>query len=216
MGEENKKNAWQMLERILNEFDERIKDLEDRLSVLEKGQAVNVLMDEKHIPEQRKGIVEGKRLTESKGMIERVITLPVCDVCGLRIGEKFIVCHKCGRKLCDECSISFENTYFCLECLREKINLPKRLFLVLQCVASEVTNRKKISELTKIPKEDVQSCIEELLVLGLIEKRGISIFSDYKITDDGMSVISAYKQAYTSDDVVQFYSELKKFRDDAD
>lgn len=217
--EDSRQNAWQMLEGILNRFDERLKELENRLSNLEKAQAIpSVIMDEKHIPEQRKGILEGRRISNSQGAIERVITLPVCDVCGLRLGEKFVACPSCGKKLCDECSINFDNRNYCLACLRKRINLSKRAFLVLQSVANDVTNVKTISELTKIPKDEVRACFEELLALRLMEKRGISILANYRVTDDGMSVISAYKQVYSSDDVTQFYSELRKvsskFRDD--
>lgn len=210
--ENSKQNAWQVLEGILNRLDERLKELENRLNNLEKVQTTpDVIMDETHIPEQRKGILEGKRISNSQGIIERVMTLPVCDVCGLRLGEKFVVCPSCGKKLCDDCSINFDNRNFCLACLRNRINLSKRLFLVLQSVANDIGKVKTISELAKIPKNEVRACFEELLALKLIERRGISILAKILVTDDGMSCISAFKQVYSSDDVTQFYSELRRF-----
>jgi len=209
--EDNKQNAWQVLEGILNRFDERLKELENRLNNLEKVQtAPDVIMDEKRIPEQRKGIVEGRRISNNQGVIERVMTIPVCDVCGLRLEEKFVACPSCGKKLCNECSINFDNRNYCLACLRNRINLSKRAFLVLQSVANGVTKTKTISELTKIPKDEIQACLEELLGLKLIERRGVSILANYHVTDDGTSTISAFKQVYLSDDVTQFYSELRK------
>jgi hypothetical protein len=131
-------------------------------------------------------------------------------VCGLRLGDKFVVCPSCGKKLCGECSISFDNRKYCVACLRNRINLSKRSFLVLQSVASDVADVKMISKLSKIPKNEVRACFEELLALKLIEKRGISILANYQVTDDGTSTISAFKQVYSSEDVNQFYSELRK------
>jgi hypothetical protein len=80
----------------------------------------------------------------------------------------------------------------------------------LQSIANEIGKVKTISELTKIPKNEVRACFEELLALKLIEKKGISILACYQVTDDGTSTISAFKQVYSSDDVTQFYSELRK------
>lgn len=209
--EDSGQNFWRVLDELLKKFDKRLKEIEDRLSKLETTQFSSVLMEEKHIPEQRKGIFQGKVISNFQGAIERVITLPICDVCGSRLDEKFIVCLSCGKKLCDNCSINFDNTNYCLSCLRKKINLSKKAFLVLQCIACKITNIKTISDLTKIPKNEVRVCFEELLALGLIEKRGVSILANYHITDDGRSVISAYKKVYSSDDVIQFYSDLSKF-----
>jgi hypothetical protein len=210
MNENNKHDAWHMLENVLSRIDEKLIEIEYRLRKLEGGQSSNVILEEKHVPEQRKGILEGKMISSSQGGIERVITLPVCDVCGARLGEKFVACPSCARKLCDVCSIKFDNRNYCLSCLRNRIDLPKRTFLVLHSIASTVTSEKTISHVTKVPKDEVRACLEELLTLKLIEKKGLSVFSNYSVTDDGMSVLSAYKQVYASDDVAQFYSELRK------
>ncbi len=209
MNENDKHDAWHMMERTLSRIDEKLIEIEYRLRKLEGGQSSNVILEEKHVPEQRKGILEGKVISNSQSGIERVITLPICDVCGSKL-EEFVVCPSCTKKLCDLCSIRFDNRNYCLECLRNRIDLSKRAFLVLYSMASAVTNEKTISQLTRVPKDDVRACLEELLRLKLIEKKGLSIFSDYSVTDDGMSVLSAYKQVYASDDVVQFYSELGK------
>jgi hypothetical protein len=212
MEKDDKQNAWQMLEGILNRFDQRLKELENKLNNMEKAEnPPDVIMDEKHIPEQRKGILEGRRISNSQGVIERVMTFPVCDVCGLRLGEKFVVCPSCGKKLCDACSISFDNRNYCVACLRNRINLSKRSFLVLQSVANDVTNVKTISKLSKIPKDEICACLEELSVLKLIERKGISILANYHVTDEGTSAISAFKRVYSTDDVTQFYSELGSF-----
>lgn len=210
MNEDNRHDAWQMIERILSRIDEKLIEIEYRLKKLESGQSSNVILEEKRIPEQRKGILEGKMISNSQSGIERVITLPICDVCGSKLEEKFAVCPSCARKLCGLCSIRFDNRNYCLECLRGRIDLSKRAFLVLYSIASAVTNEKTISQLTKVPKDEVGACLEELRRLKLIEKKNLSIFSNFGVTYDGMSVLSAYKQVYTSDDVTQFYSELGK------
>lgn len=194
----------------MSQIDEKLIEIEYRLGKLENSQSPNVILQEKHIPEQRKGILEEKRLSNTEAGLEKIITLPVCDVCGVRLEERFVACPACGRKLCNKCTIRFDTSNYCLPCLRERINLSKRAFLVLYAVAKEVTNKKEVSKLTKVPKDDICSCIDELLELKLIQRKGISVLSKYSVTDDGMSAVSAFSQVYCTSDVNQFYSNLSQ------
>jgi aldehyde:ferredoxin oxidoreductase len=89
--------------------------------------------------------------------------------------------------------------------------LSKKSFKVLVSIAHEVTDIETISGLTKISKGEVRACFTELSELGLIAKRGASIFSKLQVSDNGMEAIGAFHRVYgQDDDTIQFKAELQK------
>jgi hypothetical protein len=200
----------QNLEQTLTQFDTRLSTIENRLSQLESGR--NVILNEQRVIE-RAGRLGGKTfLTSPTGGIEREIRIPICDVCGSRINEAFIICQGCGRKLCINCAIAYQNTNLCVACLRNLIPLTKQTFKVLVCIANGIDSADAIAKITHIPKDDVRKCRNLLTVLGLVLKKGVSIFSKICISDNGLDAICAYRQVFgKNDDIIQFDIELRSY-----
>jgi hypothetical protein len=202
-------DLWQMIEQVLLKFDNRLKDIENRLSQIEtKNQT---LLNETQVPEEPR-LLGGRTISLlPSGTLERTIRLPVCDICGRRLQEEFVVCHSCGKKLCEKCIVAFDNRNYCLECLRNILPLTKKSFKVLMAIANEITCIETISDLTRMSRAEVRECISELLQLQLIAKKGASVFSKIQATDNGMEAIGVFSRIYGEDqDTVQFEVELKE------
>jgi len=200
----------QSLEQMLTQFDTRLDSIENRLNQLESNR--NIILDERRVTE-RVGHLGGRTfITSPTGGIQREIRICVCDLCGSRIEEDFAICQGCGRKLCISCAIAYQNTSLCVNCLGNRIALTKQAYKVLVALANEVKDVRAISRITKIAKDDVMSWRNHLLTLGLIVKRGFSIFSEVCITDGGLEAIGAYRQVFgEDDDVIQFDIELRNY-----
>jgi len=200
----------QALEQMLTQFDTRLNRIEDRLNQLESSR--NIILDERRVTE-RAGQLGGRTLYSSPaGGIQREIRVLTCDACGSRMEEEFIICQGCGRKLCDSCAIAYQNTNLCVNCLRNLIPLTKQAYKVLVAIANEVKDVRAIPRITRMVKDDVVNWRNCLLVLGLIVKKGVSIFSEVCITDNGLDAIGAYRQVFgEDDDIIQFDVELRNY-----
>jgi hypothetical protein len=203
-------DIWQIIEQVLSKFDSRLKEVERKLSQIEAQQPQRIL-NETHVPESPH-LLGGRTLsTSASGSLERLIRLPVCDICGKRLNQDFIVCFSCGKKLCEKCIVPFDNKNYCIECLKEIIPLSKKSFKVLVSIANEVTDIETISDITKISKGEVRACFVELSELKLITKRGASIFSKIQVSDNGMEAIGAFRRVYGEDnDAIQFEADLQR------
>jgi len=217
MDDNGKQNFWRFLEQVLARVDTRFVQIETRLSELEsQNEPPRTIFSEKRVVEAA-GLLGGRELLASSvdNGIVRVTRQPVCDNCGkaLRIDEEeFSICHSCGKKLCQECGIRYSNMFYCLDCLRRIVPLTKGSYKVLVAIANEVTRISVISELTKMPRRNVESCLTELLNTNLTMKKGLAIFSKICVTDLGMEAIAAFREVYGSDDdIAQFDLELRKY-----
>jgi len=206
-------SLWQIIEQTLLKFNERLEEVDKRLSRIEVQQSRRTILNETQVPESPKLLGGRTLMTSDSGTLERLIRLPVCDICGNRLDQDFFICSSCGKKICKSgrCGASFHNKTYCVECLKELLPLSKKHFKVLVLIASDVTDIKTISDLTKINKNEVRTCFEELLKLELIAKKGASIFSKIQATDYGIEAIGAYHQVYGEDkDVIKFQVDLQK------
>ena len=217
MDDNARRNVWQVLEQVLARIDNRLTQVESRLSQLEnQNERPQTIFSEKHVVEAA-GLLGGRELLTSPvdNRIMRVTRQPVCDSCGkaLKIDEKeFSICHSCGRKLCQQCGIKYTNTHYCVDCLRRLLPLNKGSYKILVAVANEVTRASIISELTKMPRKNVESCLTELLNANLTVKKGVAIFSKRSVTDLGLEAIAAFREVYGSDDdIAQFDLELRGY-----
>lgn len=197
------------IERALRVLDQRLTELE---RILSQGQGRGIIIEEHRIPE-RVGRLGGRTFfTNSAGGIEKEIRIPVCDVCGRALSDKFFVCHNCGGKLCGRCVIDFSGEILCLNCLKEELPLNKRNFKVLVAVANGLESLSAISQLIRIKRGEAEQCLQELQDLGLIGQKGLAIFTRTYATDKGLEAIAAYSQIYGRErDVVQFDFELRDY-----
>ena len=208
-----KKDKTFSYSKTLKEILEKLNELDSRISFLEslKKENNSQLLNEVNVPE-KVGLLGGKELLDSNNGLLRIIRVPCCDTCGKRLGEEFILCCNCRKKLCKECSISHENKTYCADCLRKILPISKKSYKVLVCVANDVWMIRKILKISKIKKKEIKVSLEELKNLNLIEKRRMVIFSIHRITHDGLVALYALKQIYGKDeDVKLFNSQLRNY-----
>jgi len=208
-GQEDLTRTLETLQQTLSQVNSRLIELENRLSRVETGQ---ILMDEQQDPAEI-GQLGGKTLsTSTTGTVRRNVRIPFCDVCGKRVEEDDLtLCYSCGRKVCSEkCLVKFD-AFLCVECLKEKLPLSKKDFKILVGVTNDLVKVSEIEKVTKVPKDDVGVAVSNLIDLGLITKKGISIASKLEVTDEGLEALSAYRSVYgTDEDVVRLLNELEK------
>jgi len=137
--------------------------------------------------------------------------IPLCDACSNPDMGKPYVCHKCGRKICEDCWVHFSGVYLCKLCLMRQEPLDKREFKILLAVANEVVNTGKIARAVRTRKEEVQLAIGRLygndyimLSDGIFHKR-------YMLTERGEEVLEAYQKIYgTCFDIFAFSNRLRE------
>ena len=199
-----------IIDQNMSQLNNRLTEIENRISTMEPSrQESSTILSERQIPAER-GQLGGRTFsTSATGGIERLIHLPTCDICGTRLEEQFVLC-RCGKKACSDCVVKHESETLCINCVKERLPLSKKCFLVLVSVANEVDNVKKISRLTKMSRDDVHASLNELLRLDLVAKEGFSIFRKNCVTDNGMAAIDLYRAIYGSDsDITHFDAELR-------
>jgi len=197
----------QEIVRLLERLNERLDGIETRLSQIESSK---VILDEKKIIAREKEL-EGKTYFQTgDGGVVKEIRIPVCDVCG-RGSEKYNVCISCGRKLCEACSILFQNRVHCLDCLNERLPLTKQEYKLLTAIANGV-RLDEFVDLAKMKKDEIKAFEKSLVEKQLIEKKGFLLFYETAILDRGLEAISAYRQVYgNEEDVIIFEEELREF-----
>jgi len=200
----------QEIENLFERLTKKLTDLEERLRHLESEK---VILDEKKVISEPKEIGGKVCFSLSNGGVKKRLYIPVCDLCGAKLDEEnFFICRGCGKKLCQNCAFNYNNAYFCSNCLQNVLPLTKQDYKVLVSIANGIDNFRKISEITKLRKEDVRNSIKTLIDSGMVEKEGISIFSKLCITDKGFEAIGIYRKVYgKDDDIIQFGNELRRF-----
>ncbi len=194
--------------RAITRINSRLDEIEQRLDEI---QFQRVILDESRIVEGE-GMLGGRTYFAGQtGEIQKLIRVPVCDSCG-QIGKYEFICHHCEKKLCRDCIIIYENTAHCLDCLRRyHIDLSKKAWKVLRCIADGVTIVSTISGITKMLREEVITSMAELQRLGFIVKDGW-IIKRYRITEDGLVAMNLYDRIYGPDpDSYDFLMELKDY-----
>ncbi|MEM2271944.1 MAG: hypothetical protein QXP56_04670 [Archaeoglobaceae archaeon] len=176
------------ISQSISQFNNRLNELENRLS-----QNSSLIMEERKIPDFQGNLGGRSFSTNRSGGIEKVIRIPVCDVCGEALAEKFSMCKNCGKKLCENCAIHFSGQKVCLDCLKQQLPLSKRSFKVLLALANGIESLREISQVVQVKREEVEDCLGELQGLGLIDEKGLSIFSRVYVTDKGLEAMVAAK-----------------------
>jgi hypothetical protein len=191
--------------QLLSQFNARLTNIEARLN---QDNPQRPILDEEHIPAEI-GKLGGKTLFSTSTGVRKGIVIPFCDVCGKRNDDTLILCYHCGKKVCTRCITKVGATFLCLDCLLEQMPLSKQELKILTAIDRGVRTKSQIAHITKIPKDDVTTVLTNLLVRGLIQKKGISIATKLIITDNGMEAQSAYAPFYNVDsDMAKFYDDL--------
>lgn len=190
MREEDIRRMLREISQSLSQFNNRLNEIENKLN------QNSLIMEERKIPDFQGNLGGRSFSTNRSGGIEKVIRIPVCDVCGEALAERFSVCKNCGKKLCSNCVIHFSGQKVCLDCLKQQLPLSKRSFKVLLTLANGIESLKAISQVVQIKREEVEECLEELQSLELVDEKGLSIFSRIYVTDKGLEAITAYSKVF--------------------
>ena len=163
---------------------------EDRRSVLEE-----------HAIPERHGMLGGRSLEATpEGKIHRTSFLLACDYCGRFPLNEFVICRSCRGKLCDDCSINLDGRSYCRGCLLELLPLSRNSYKVLMCLESGIESPSKISDLTRLEKDEVKSALALLTELKLLETKGLLVFLERKVTPGGVRALSLFRKVYGEDE----------------
>lgn len=91
----------------------------------------------------------------------------------------------------------------------EMLPLSRNSFKVLLCVKRGIESAGKISDVTRIRKDEVKASLALLAELKLIETKGLLVFLERKLTAEGVHALSAYRRVYGDDeDVLEVKEKL--------
>lgn len=166
--------------------------------------------EETNVPEGRGGLFGGQSVYTTESGVRTIIKWPMCDRCNRRLGEEYIFCRPCGRKICKKCSIFYEieNVFYCEDCVQQRLPLNKKEYLILSGFA-RLSKRKEVSKLALIKGSDTKEIIHRLVNAGFLFKKGFSVFSSVEMTQEGAVVLAIYRQVYGEHpDILEFVKRL--------
>jgi hypothetical protein len=171
---------------------------------------------EEHAISERRGFLGGKRLgTDSEGKFQKTTFSVVCCNCGKYPLESFRMCRKCQGALCDECVTQWDGRPYCLSHLLEIIPISAKTFKVMLCIQAGIRSAGRISDVTRIAKDEINASLALLRELKLVKSSGMLAFLERKVTADGMRALSAYRKVYgKDDDVLEVENELAEESED--
>ena len=188
--------------------EEVLEKIADILKKIE-SEKERIILDERKLASQPKEIEAKVYTALPEGGILKRIFIPVCDYCGSRLDGNFYICSNCHRKLCFNCAYKYHQVFLCLDCLQKLLPLDKQEYKILFVISNGFTEIKRISEITKIRIEEVTDRIKNLIESGMLERKGVSIFSTLSLTDKGLEALGVYEKAYGKDaDVIQLTEEI--------
>lgn len=184
---------------------------QDLSTVSSLDNAERNIMEEVVLPE-RQAVLASKKTRSTANGILRETRVPYCDYCGQRMEEDkpSIICCTCGKKLCssDSCALQYERRHYCEDDLQVRLPLSKDGYMVLLSLIKDL-NVGEIGDLTSLSNEDVRKAMGQLVSEKYVERRGLSLFSFYRVCQRGLSAWKTYSPAYRHDGIIaHFESEL--------
>ena len=167
-------------------------------------------MEERYLPE-REGILNSKTTSMSGGSLRKIIGIGFCDFCTQRLKEGEIsLCSSCRKKLCLSCIVMISNKSHCRDCAKKMIALTKEDFFVLYGTANKAS-LKEVKRAGGLTSDCLRESVEVLLERGFIEAEGLSIFTHYTVTSQGLAVLTTCEQIYHNEgDVSRFLLEIQE------
>jgi len=172
------------------------------------------ILEELILPE-RQGILGSRRLRSTLHGVLRETRVAFCDQCGRRLEEDkpTVICCICGKKLCasQTCALDYERRHYCEDDVQAQLPLTKHGHMILSGMIQGLV-LGDIKDLAHLSSDEVQSALNQLLEQKYVEKRGVSLFSSYRIRDRGILAWKTYEPAYSRDgNVSHFESELTNY-----
>lgn len=174
------------IERIL----EKLGDIELRLQKMESIQTDGQVMNEDRIEIAKEGELESETMSKVNESVVTTKRIAMCDYCFGKI-DQLSICKKCGKKLCEGCSIEFRNETICLQDLREVHPISRQSFKAILMVANGITGECDMSKLSGIPTDELKGIIDMLRDSGYLTT---SFLGGKRLTDIGMEAFYAHSQ----------------------
>jgi predicted transcriptional regulator len=171
----------------------------------------NEILEEVVLPE-RTGFLGSKSYDTVNGKIVKTTRIIFCDNCGYRLDENkpIVLCKTCNKKLCSShsCTFEYQRKHYCEEHIQQILPLSAQGFEILHCILVEL-EPGKVRELANISNDSYKQALNELVELGYVKEKGVSIFKTYKILDRGILAWQTYLNAYSMQgDVSHFLQKL--------
>jgi RIO-like serine/threonine protein kinase len=81
----------------------------------------------------------------------------------------------------------------------EILPVTRSSYKVFACVEGAITSVGRISDLTRIDKAEVKKSLALLAELALVERKGALVFTERKVTADGVRALAVYQKVYGND-----------------
>ena len=166
--------------------------------------------EETVIPEEEYVLTSKRYKTTETGTVAKEVRVSFCSWCHKRISqsEKTILCCICRRVLCDapSCAIMLEGKNYCRDDLQQTLPMNKLHFLLVHSLLAGLTP-DEIKQLSRCDKESFRSALKQARTAGLVEKKGIGIFSSYIVSHHGVLCWKTHYPALSRDGDVSFFIE---------
>jgi hypothetical protein len=204
----NERDAASELARILKSLDQRLTSIEQQMQPGHASPVIRSSKEPSHTLEATEKVMTG-------GGLQTNTTVPVCAVCHQVISGEYSVCHHCNQVVCASCVVVHNNMAHCEHCLRkEHLDLSKRDYLTLICIANGITDPDAIAELTLLRPDQAKRSMSKLSSLNLttVEKALFGLSWDIKLTDEGGIAVNVYRRVYgRHEDVAEFGRRLREY-----
>jgi DNA-binding transcriptional ArsR family regulator len=116
----------------------------------------------------------------------------------------------CRRKICPSCTIIHANRAYCRDCAKQITAITKQDYFALYGIAHEA-NLGDIKRCSSMSPDNLERSLSALKEHGLIACKGISFFTRYTITDNGLATLATAEQIYRGEgDVNRFLAKIQE------
>jgi len=169
-----------------------------------------IVYEERVIPEEEYVLTSKRYKTTEAGSVAKEVRVSFCSWCQKRISqsENTTLCCVCHRVLCDDpsCSIAFSGKHYCRDDLQRILPMNKLQFLLMHGLLQGLT-LDEIKELSRSEKESFRSALNQARAAGLVEKKGIGLFSHYDVSQQGVLCWRTHYATFSRDGDVSFFLE---------
>ena len=170
--------------------------------------------EERVVPEQEFVLTSKRYKTTEAGIVAKEVRVSFCSWCQKRISqsERTILCCICRRVLCDDptCAMAFEGRHYCRDDLQRILPMNKLQFLLVHGLLEGLT-LDEIKELSRSEKKGFRSALNQATISGLIEKKGVGIFSRCEVSHQGVLCWRTHYAAFSREgDVSYFLEEVER------
>ena len=169
---------------------EKLGEIELRLQRLESIPTNNEIITEERTELAEEGDLDSEQVSRVNDSVVTTKRITMCDYCFGKIDE-LSMCKKCGKKLCNNCSIDFRNEIICLQDLREIHPISRQVFKVILMIGNGITSEHNMNEVSGIPRDEMRGIVDFLKESGYITT---SFLGGKRLTDLGTEAFYAHSQ----------------------